>query len=60
MVVLQKKAGMKKGDIITAIDEEIVGDIYDYMYRLEKLDIRETVSVEVRRDGKKIILSVSF
>ena len=55
-----KKAGMKKGDIITAIDDEIVGDIYDYMYRLEKLDIGETVSVEVRRDGKKIILSVSF
>ena len=55
-----KKSGMKRGDIITAINGEMVGDIYDYMYRLEELNQGETVSVEVKRDGKKLILSVSF
>ena len=55
-----KKAGMTKGDIITAIEGEMVGDIYDYMYRLEKLKAGQKISVDVLRDGKKIVLSVDL
>ena len=55
-----KKSGMKRGDIITAINGEMIGDIYDYMYRLEELNQGETVSVEVIRNGERIVLSVSF
>ena len=55
-----KKAGMTKGDIITAIDGEMVGDIYDYMYRLEKLKAGQKISVDVLRNGKKIVLSVDL
>jgi hypothetical protein len=49
--------GIKKGDIITAINGLAVHNIYDYMYRLSKLSAGETVSVEIRRkDAKEVLL----
>ncbi|NTW24349.1 MAG: M28 family peptidase, partial [Lentimicrobium sp.] len=55
-----QKAGMLKGDIITAINGLPVGNIYDYMSRLGKLKPGETVNVEVLRDGKKEILIIQL
>ncbi len=54
------KAGMIKGDIITAINGLPVGNIYDYMSRMGKLKPGERVNVEVLRDGKKEILIIEL
>lgn len=50
------KAGMKKGDIITAIDGKPVNDIYDYMNRLSGFKPGDKISVEVLRNKEKVIL----
>ena len=52
--------GMKKGDIITAINGKPVGNIQDYMFRLGQLKHGETISVEVLRDGKKEVLLIQL
>jgi S1-C subfamily serine protease len=46
--------GIKRGDVIIAIDRKTVGDIYEYMYRLEQLKVGDTVLVRVKR-GEEII-----
>lgn len=53
-------AGMKKGDIITAMDGKPVKNIYDYMNRLNEYAPNQRASVEVLRNGKKKILIVDF
>jgi len=50
------KAGMKKGDIITAIDGKTINDIYDYMNRLSAFKAGDKISIEVLRDKDKIKL----
>jgi hypothetical protein len=55
-----QKAGMLKGDIITAINGLPVGNIYDYMSRMGKLKPGDRVNVEVLRDGKKEILIIQL
>lgn len=52
------KAGMKKGDVIIAINGKQVSDIYSYMNRLKQLKPGEIVTVTVLRKGKKITLSL--
>ncbi len=52
------KGGMKKGDIITGINGMQVGNIYEYMSRLQKLKHGMTVNVEVIRDGKNEVLII--
>jgi hypothetical protein len=54
------KGGMKKGDIITAMNGMQVGNIYDYMARLSKLKHGQTVSVEIIREGKTEILLIQL
>ena len=44
--------GMKKGDVIVAIEGQPVTNIYDYMYRLAKFNKGDRIVVEVKRDGK--------
>jgi len=41
------RAGMKKGDIITAIEGKPVKNIYDYMARLQTLEAGTRVSVDI-------------
>jgi peptidase M28-like protein/PDZ domain-containing protein len=55
-----EKGGMKKGDIIVAIDGLPVGDIYDYMNRLKKLELGQVVSVDVMRNGEKKVLIIQL
>lgn len=50
--------GMKKGDIITALDGKKVGNIYDYMSRLQSLESGQTISVDIIRDNKKTVLII--
>jgi hypothetical protein len=52
--------GIKKGDIITAINGLAVHNIYDYMYRLSKLSSGETVSVEIRRNNIREVLLIQL
>lgn len=55
-----QKAGMKKGDIITAIDGKKVGGIHDYMSRLKSLEIGQTVLVDIIRDDKTTVLIIQL
>jgi hypothetical protein len=54
------KAGMIKGDIITAIEGKKVGGIHDYMSRLQSLEPGQTVSVDIIRDEKPTVLIVQL
>ena len=46
-----ERAGMRKGDVIIAIDGKEVKNIQDYMFRLGELDPGDTVAVQVLRAG---------
>jgi hypothetical protein len=52
--------GMKKGDIITAINGKSVNNIQDYMFRLGELKHGQTISVEVIRDKQKVVLLIQL
>lgn len=54
------KAGMKSGDIITAINGKQVKNIQDYMYRLSELKPGMTISVEILRGEQKMVLLVQL
>ena len=51
---------MKKGDVIKAINEKPINDIYEYMDRLSTLKKGMTVPVLIERDDKKIVLEITF
>lgn len=48
--------GMKKGDIITAVNGKKISNIYDYMARLGRLKPGERCNVDVSRNNKNIVL----
>jgi len=52
--------GMKKGDIITAINGKSVNNIQDYMSRMGQLKHGQTISVEVIRNEKKAVLLIQL
>jgi aminopeptidase YwaD len=52
--------GMKKGDIITAINGKTVNNIQDYMFRMGQLKHGQTISVEVLRKDKKVVLLIQL
>lgn len=54
------RGGMKKGDVITAINGLAVGNIYEYMSRLQKLKSGMTVNVEVIRNGRNEVLIIQL
>ena len=59
-MVQQEKAGIKKGDVIVSIKGEEINNIYDYMYRLEKLEAGETVEIIIIRDGEERALMINL
>lgn len=54
------RAGIEKGDIITAIDGKPVGNIYDYMNRLKTFSEGQTISVDILRNGEHKVLIVKL
>ena len=54
------KAGIKKGDMIISIKGKEVNSIYDYMYRLEKLESGEVVKVTIIREGEELTLAINL
>lgn len=53
-------AGILKGDIITAINGNKVGNIYDYMNRMNTFEEGQTISIDLVRDGKPLVLIVQL
>ncbi|HTX89208.1 MAG TPA: M28 family peptidase [Bacteroidales bacterium] len=54
------KGGILKGDIIISINGQSVGNIYEYMNRLSKLNHGQLISVEVIRGDKHEVLLVQL
>jgi S1-C subfamily serine protease len=52
--------GMQKGDIITVINGLPVNNIQDYMFRMGQLKHGQTISVEVLRGDKKVVLLIQL
>jgi aminopeptidase YwaD len=52
--------GLKKGDMILYIDGKPVNNVYDYMFRLQKLTRGQHVIVTVGRNGKNIDLLIQL
>ncbi len=52
--------GMKKGDIITAINGKTVNNIQDYMFRMGQFKHGQTISLEVLRNDKKVVLLIQL
>lgn len=52
--------GMKKGDVIVSINGKPVGNIQDYMFRLNQLKAGETINVEVLRGTQKVVLIIQL
>ena len=53
-------AGITKGDRIVAINGLPVTSVYDYMTRLQSLKLGQTVTVEVIRGDKKVVVLVQL
>lgn len=53
-------AGLKTGDVITAIDGKTINNIQDYMFRLQELEVGNTISLEYKRDGETIVVLVQL
>ena len=52
--------GMKKGDLIIAVEGKAVNSVYDYMYRLGKLKKGQLIIVTVKRDEEKLDLLIQL
>jgi len=50
--------GIQKGDVITAIEGKSVGNVYDYMSRLDALKEGMDIVVTVNREGDELDLVV--
>lgn len=55
-----EKGGMKRGDVITAINGKKVGNIYDYMNRLQTLEAGTSISVDIIRDSTEMVLIIGL
>lgn len=52
--------GMKKDDVITAIEGKEIHNIYEYMERMSKLRFGQTVNVDVLRNGENKVLLIQL
>ena len=52
--------GMKKGDIITAIEGKKVGGIHDYMSRLQALEAGSIITVDIIRNDEHTVLLIQL
>ena len=54
------RAGIRSGDIIKSINKKPVKDIYEYMKRIKDLKKGQSVPMDIKRDGRIIMLTVRF
>ena len=57
---LAETGGMKRGDIITAINGEKIANIYEYMEILGTLEVGQRIMVDIMRDDKKVVLAIQL
>jgi len=55
-----KKAGLKKGDIITKINDQDTGSLAEFRYELYKYQVGEKIEVTFYRDGKVNSVNVTL
>lgn len=55
-----EKAGLQKGDIITKIGDNSIADVYQYMDALNKFKKGESTKITIVRDGKELVLDITF
>ena len=53
-------AGIKKGDVIIAIEGGEIHNIYEYMARMGKLKRGQTITVDIMRDGVKEVFLIQL
>ena len=53
-------AGIRKGDLITAINGDKINNIHDYMFYLQKLEVGSTISVELMRNDETLVVLVQL
>lgn len=53
-------AGMKSGDIIVAIGGMPVSDIYEYMFRLSRIEPGATITVDIIRNSNNMVLLIQL
>jgi S1-C subfamily serine protease len=54
------KGGLKKGDLLVRIGSRALGSVEDLMYALGAHKPGETVKAVVKRDGREVVLDVTF
>lgn len=54
------RAGIRSGDIIKSIDKKPVKDIYEYMKRIKDFKKGQSVPIDIKRDGRIIMLTIRF
>jgi hypothetical protein len=55
-----EKAGLRRGDVITRLGENQIGNLDDFDSALRKFEAGQSVPVVVRRDGKEVKLEVTL
>ncbi len=55
-----ENGGVKKGDLIIAIDGKPIKNIYEYMYRMEKYNVGDRITVTVKRGEKEEVLLIQL
>ncbi len=53
-------AGLKKGDVIIAMDGKSINGIYEYMHRLSDFKSGQRITVTVRRGDENVMVIVEF
>jgi aminopeptidase YwaD len=54
------RGGMQKGDIVVGMNGKPVNDIYEYMERLKNFTAGQTITVDVIRNQKKVVLLIQL
>jgi aminopeptidase YwaD len=54
------RGGMQKGDIVVGMNGKPVSDIYEYMERLKGFSAGQTITVDVMRNQKKVVLLIQL
>jgi hypothetical protein len=52
--------GIKRGDVITAINGEKIANINEYMELLNKLEVGQRIMVDINRSGEKMIVTIQL
>lgn len=52
--------GIRKGDVITALNGKALANIYEYMARLKSLEPGQLITVDILRNGEKLVLLVQL